>query len=136
MKPEELNQLRIGNYLLFDTGIRERIVTIHAAHFTHKRVVADFYPMPITELRLFELGFKLTNDEGDIKYYTHPEFSKFSVILDHECITLYFYPLANRGYCIIYDSLHFYAVHHLQNIFYSISGKELKWHKKIGKNRK
>jgi len=84
--------------------------------------------IPLCENWLFALGFEKTEDLGDMIYYelkgsgtrryticnNHDEW-EFSLTVRDEYITL------------IYDEPFFQCVHHLQNLWYSLTGKELEF---------
>lgn len=83
-------------------------------------------PIPLTEEILLKCGFEKTDDYGDIIYYELKNRGRRSyyICFDHDDIS---FGLSLYGACtsLIYDSENLQYLHHLQNLFYSISGKEI-----------
>lgn len=129
MKPQDL---RIGNYVYLDDSM-SKIIDITPKHLTH---TAHYVPIPLTEWRLEELGFKLDHNVV-VDFYEVKIFSKS--LLPHNPDSLeriiIRYP---EGHCEIgdttrdeYDDCYLLNidvdyVHELQNLYYSLTKEELK----------
>lgn len=85
----------------------------------------DLIPIPLTPEILEQCGFFLDEDLGDQKYYQMKDQTHgFGVCFDHDDIELYYFD--SMGITILlYDEIHFQSLHHLQNTFIDLAGKEL-----------
>lgn len=81
-------------------------------------------PIQLTEDWLLKFGFELDEDYGDIKYYKIC--SRFGVCFDHEEITFYRNGFKNKTTTLLYDEPFFQHVHQLQNLYFALTGIELK----------
>jgi len=117
----EANELRMGNWLkrLDNTLFQVTGNDIHSMDD-----LPDYlkpHPIPLTEEWLLKFGFEKGDDYGDQIYYDK---GKYTVCFDHEDLVFY---KNNKGdlTCLIYDEEHFQHVHHLQNLWFFITGEEL-----------
>lgn len=136
------SELRIGNWVHTIDGAKQ-VIELHYSenypkgishHVTDNVRVSGLFlgpiggvlPIPLTEEWLLKLGFEKTEDLGDMIYYelkgsgarryticnNHDEW-QFSLTVRDEYTT------------IIYDEPFFQCVHHLQNLYFALTGTEL-----------
>ena len=131
----QANELRIGNKLLFlgeivtfknITEIREDGI-FWIKTFEPKIECKNFHfkPIPLSEEILLKCGFELNEDLGDMKYYQIPNEKRgFGVCFDHDEIVFYLFNI--KGITnLIYDESFFQYLHQLQNLYFTLTGKEL-----------
>nr|WP_299067136.1 hypothetical protein [uncultured Allomuricauda sp.] len=118
----EAKELRLGNYIRYrdernvvvqSLGYRFHTGRPHDLQIVGSEDIDEYEPIPITELWLKEFGFKddrgkFTLDAGEINFFTIKQ-------------TL------PKGSWMIpeYNVFGLMYVHQLQNLFYSLTGKEL-----------
>ena len=108
------NELRIGNYILFDNDVYDVRGFVNERVKIHKREVYIgqlFKPIPLTEEWLLKFGFS--------KWKNKNNFSKGSFIV---------YTLSKKGFHFGKKSLRVELkyVHQLQNLYFALTGEELK----------
>lgn len=90
--------------------------------------LSDLQPIPLTEEWLLKLGFECIADCIDQKTFALKNRKSnyyYAVILDHEEIVLERKDI-NGYYTIIWDERYFQYVHQLQNLYFALTGEELK----------
>jgi hypothetical protein len=106
------NELRIGNYVLYENPHSDRVVVqVKAVDFqlgTH-----NLHPIPLTEECMVELGLKITKSKSFYFWYS----SIFSVEKDTKNFKVY----VTGGYCICEIKY----VHQLQNLYFALTGQEI-----------
>jgi hypothetical protein len=128
------NELRIGNYInneqrtelvraVDNWRIQCHLLTDKKQETLYEVSIHLIKPIPLTEQWLIDFGFKKDEDLGDIIYYQK---EKYGVCLDHDELVFYATRFKNEVYNIIYDDDIFQSVHQLQNLYFALTGKELK----------
>jgi len=117
----KIEELRIGNYLKH----KEKVYKVCKSNFASNKI--DFSkPIPITNERLTELGFKGGLLEMSSWTFTHESGRVFKLrkgqYLDKDRNKKYMYMIDLHEY---YLSSHIEFVHQLQNLFYATEGLEL-----------
>ena len=104
----EARELRIGNFILLpdNTVIAIPIILDWKKH--------KFQPIPLTEEWLLKFGFEKVKNNWMVLdlialKFTWERLAGLAVVLDNECI-----------YCS-----HIKSVHHLQNLYFALTGEEL-----------
>jgi hypothetical protein len=114
--------LRLGN-LINDNN---KVVEIHSSFVTCSGLsisgLVSFAEheikfIPLTEELIMELGFELTENEGDVKYFQRGKYG----VKSEEAMDFYFY----KGEDVISTLLEINFVHELQNLYFALENKEL-----------
>lgn len=124
-------ELRIGNYILYKSGVRILPVTCTFQHFElfNKGFAKDAYPIALKPDILQKCGCVENK-----KYYLFPDTREFSLalpVMGNNKNEVYAYINSNKdsyARATVNDliiSNHFYYLHQLQNLFYAFTGKEL-----------
>ena len=124
-------ELRLGNYLLYKTGVRILPVRITFEHFEllSKGGQKDAFPIPLKPDILKKCGF-LENK----KYYLLPEAREFALtlpVMGNNKNEMYAYVNSNGDTyarasvndLVITNNFHY--VHQLQNLYFAFTGKEI-----------
>jgi hypothetical protein len=125
----EATELRIGNYILHKSGVRILPVKCTFEHFAllAKGSAKDMFPVALKTDILDKCGF-IENK----KYYQHPEVREFVLTLpvmgnNKNEVSIYIaketYGRATVNDLVI--SNNFYFLHQLQNLYYTLVGREL-----------
>jgi hypothetical protein len=123
------SELRIGNYVLHKTGVRILPVKINFEHFQllQKGSEKDFFPIKLQPDILLKCDF-----EENKSYALLPEERQFILTLPiignnkNEVIVFVHKEIYARA--VVNDlviSNHFYYLHQLQNLYFSLIGKEM-----------
>jgi hypothetical protein len=125
------SELRIGNYILYKSGVRILPVICTLQHFElfAKGATKDAFPIALKPEILAKCGF-IENK----KYYLNPEAKEFILTLpvmgaNKNEINAYLnaknesYARATVNDLVITNNFH--HLHQLQNVFYAFTGKEL-----------
>ena len=115
----EANELRLGNYIQLPDGVIVKVTSVEKdrVHFSINgcyffRMISDIEPIELTEEILLKCGFK-KYDNGNCML------DDFRLYFDSE----------RKEYAILwFDSLRYTTIktlHHLQNIYYDLTGEEL-----------
>ena len=126
----EANELRIGNYVYNDYLKKNKQINgifnneiwlseIGEDEFDQRSVIDSINPIPITEDWLLKFGFRATisNKDSGYKQFGLRE-CKFDFMFTLECNGNPEFFLENVGLDILY-------VHQLQNLYFSLTEKEL-----------
>jgi len=120
------NELRIGNYVTFNNFIQPEKIVIVDGRFllpfnkTDSEINNYYQPIPLTEEWLFKLGFEKINDFN----YSFDDFMYLSVEdedWEDLCMDVH---IKNADVGIIYLTA-LECVHHLQNLYFSLTNTEL-----------
>lgn len=105
----EAKELRIGNYVKYETG------TIYAVDMIYENysLIDVWKPIVLTEEWLIKLGFNKRHNE----FYLE----NFRFHINKPCNYDGF--IFCEGYSVITDKIHF--VHQLQNLYFALTGLEL-----------
>jgi len=111
------NELRIGNYLKYKN--LDKFFRVSIIDTTETVTICNAKPIPLTEEWLLKFGFKTTisNKDSGYKQFGLRE-CKFDFMFTLECNGNPEFFLENVGLDILY-------VHQLQNLYFSLTGKEL-----------
>lgn len=106
------NELRIGNLVHTNFEREKQITDIKPIDF-RENYLNLYDPIPLTEEWLLKFGFEKENilSDGTISFKFNPYF--------------YFNPLKKEGYICIHTPPIKY-VHQLQNLYFSLTGEELR----------
>lgn len=118
----DVKQLRLGNIVISDEGCDTSVTPgFFSVLLTNPAVAPCWSPVPLTEEWLLRLGFYL-NDRGHEKQYGPP----------HDWSPCYIYWDKLSGFCfqfenyqLNYEDIKVEYVHQLQNLYFSLTGKEL-----------
>ena len=119
----DIRELRIGNYVQGDGGfidqVRKELFEIVERSINED----DILPVELTERHLFDFGFKVYRDPED-SYYTHDN----GFTINRKCGFNVFYFRSHHDITedgISSDIVQVKSVHHLQNVFFALTQKEL-----------
>ena len=124
------NELRLGNLILKNGKL----------HYTNHMTIRDVYgrsvtdsdifePIPLTEEWLLKFGFECIANNGDQKRFGLKNRNKnyfYGVELDHEEICLNKQSLFGCE-TIIHNEIFLQHVHQLQNLYFALTGEDLKF---------
>lgn len=112
-EPVMIQEIRTDHYWIHRIGYDESVLS------------SELHPIPLTEDLLMDFGFEAKGDDGE---WYHPS---------EELFELHHNYLAQDGFTHIWDGAYTEAkvefVHQLQNLFFSLCGKELSITKKLAK---
>lgn len=124
------NQIRKGNIVHYPVDGTMCLCTIDGEDIklieTKPPYAKDHHPIPLTEEWLLNFGFKKAKDETKITY--------FNIDTEHAKYVIYSYKqkfdftIDCNEFCKVLRQLRY--VHELQNLFFALTGKELKMKKK------
>ena len=132
----EYAELRIGNLVMYDNEvvvvdeINKRnafLVCLDGAMFSNSKPLAEINPIPLTEEWLLKFGFERSDDEEFDKYANAKTFfKKFMQVGIRPSDSGYAAKIVwfVFGYGMLPEVL--LHVHQLQNLFYALTGTELK----------
>lgn len=136
----EVRELRIGNLLMFRDKKMVEVSNLGNCFETIELInglrygsddIGDYNPIPITGELLIEFGFKKLNHLGRFIYVLYiDEWLNFEVDLKNSTFHLVFGQENNDlnidiGRYTIYRLIEIEFIHEIQNLYYSLTAKEL-----------
>ena len=128
----KVSELRLGNYLIVP-GI-DRIVQVRLVCLSHfscvdkdgivlgESVRINYQPIPLTEELLLKFGFKkYVSDDIDIDIDFQISFHKKS----SEGLIVQLFMDSNGVIFFNHSGISLYSIHHLQNLYFALTGEEL-----------
>lgn len=113
------NELRIGNWVLFgEKGEPFKVESDDISKTAYGSF--DYYPIPLTEEWLVKFGASCDVVSGESVYYLTIVDSKFYFVFSDD----EYYLVDSNGKMLISFGSE-YAVHQLQNLYFSLTGKEI-----------
>lgn len=131
----DTKDIRLGNLVLDKHGKPCRVseigktgIKVEGGPGTYRQYAGEFSPIKITEELLPSIGFEKSTDNwvGDCQYERIWECDTFDIVWIGNCDC---YRMVNRCGDPHYesiDSFQIHNVHQLQNLYYALTGKELK----------
>jgi hypothetical protein len=116
------NELRIGNLVQQDDG---KVYSIKASQLHNNEVLGrwpiQINPIPLTEEWLLRFGFELRADRIKNIHYTEYGIGKF-IIATHQEVDYW---------CLLGYEVNIKDIHQLQNLYFALTGEELKLNEEI-----